>query len=695
MYFGGAAPDNQNYSPYNTPDANTAAEGKTGGPVTHRTYENTLITNVLGSQGTSDRSQWRYHQPVYCKTFTETVRSDSPGLMSSPLRYVYRGHATQYNESYNFGPGFDILNYDKFGGGCDIPPPCPTTTGDPLNPLPGDTLRGSSYCTYTSITWYNTGSSEPIGTGDTYTIQESDYFYKIYYVVTYPNGSTASSSVDCLGLIVPDRNYDFWALTQQPVITDIYPNYRKVLQNEYGEVYIIFWTTVVVQYVNKALYKTLNIQKRDINGVELWTFSYPHTLGLNYQVYQTFMATTFDSTQDNIYVAAKFREYKGTPGFVPYWDGVELYRINAADGSLIWRHTYSTGFSAINLKDIAGISVDNYLNKVWFSVLSFNICGSLAVDVDDPTDLYGGLDLTHSDGATVGYPKSITIFRSYDNNKLIFVWDDDSNRHVIFEGDITGLNINSTVKRISSFTSVRTTQDILCKFVSATANDGSTVYVGAQGMSEFAARLILYDQDFNPIKYANSYGYVKNITVDPSDNTKVYTTVFSAPEAHLNDCGIDFGDNSFCAVYGMDGSLDTINSCVAFTTYSGYSFMPPPNAETSDYSTTVNPYVNRAVITYTPYYLGVDTGGQITGQLTVGLPVTGSGNVSNFAWPNASGLIGAKDNLSVPISSGTPSTTLLTNTSSSRVFQASGSVSTTVTDITGTIGETYAATSFP
>jgi hypothetical protein len=94
MYFGGAAPDNQGYSPYNTPDANTPAEGRTGGPVTHRNYENTLITNVFGTQGTSDRSQWRYHQPVYCKTYTETLRSQSPGLMSTPLRYVYRDHST-------------------------------------------------------------------------------------------------------------------------------------------------------------------------------------------------------------------------------------------------------------------------------------------------------------------------------------------------------------------------------------------------------------------------------------------------------------------------------------------------------------------------------------------------------------------------------------------------------------------------
>ena len=116
MYFGGAAPDNQNYSPYNTPEINLAAEGKTGGGVTHRTFESSLLTNVLGSQGTSDRSQWRYHQPVYCKTYTETRRSEVPGLMSTPLRSMYRGGATSYlgNLGYQLlaGTGFKPLEYD-------------------------------------------------------------------------------------------------------------------------------------------------------------------------------------------------------------------------------------------------------------------------------------------------------------------------------------------------------------------------------------------------------------------------------------------------------------------------------------------------------------------------------------------------------------------------------------------------------
>jgi hypothetical protein len=54
----------------------------------------------LGSQGTANRAEWVYNPPVYCKTYTETVRSTAPGLMSATLRYIYRGGATRYVSNY-------------------------------------------------------------------------------------------------------------------------------------------------------------------------------------------------------------------------------------------------------------------------------------------------------------------------------------------------------------------------------------------------------------------------------------------------------------------------------------------------------------------------------------------------------------------------------------------------------------------
>lgn len=94
-YFGGVAPDNQDYSPYKTPDSNTAAEGITGGGVTHGRYEGGLLTTAVGS-GIATRADWVYNPPVYCRTYTEATRAQVPGLMSAVIRTIYRGGSTRY-----------------------------------------------------------------------------------------------------------------------------------------------------------------------------------------------------------------------------------------------------------------------------------------------------------------------------------------------------------------------------------------------------------------------------------------------------------------------------------------------------------------------------------------------------------------------------------------------------------------------
>ena len=289
------------------------------------------------------------------------------------------------------------------------------------------------------------------------------------------------------------------------------------------------------------------------------------------------------------------------------------------------------------------------------------------------------------------------MIRSLDNTKLYFIWIDASNRHVIYEADSSGLSFSSNVKRISSSTTLSAGAKLSCKFVSATAADGSRVYIGAQGFAQYGARLVLYDEDFNLIKVSSSFGYVKNLTVDPNDNSIVYVTVFQASKIDLLDpCDIKFGPtNAFCAVYTTNGYLDTISSCLAFTTTSGSNFTPPPDAETSDFSVASNPYVNRSIITYSPFtVLGFDGGGQISGYLTIGLPVTASGNTSNFPWPNPSGLISARNNLNVAIPSGSATSSALVFAGGSRTTRASGAVATTVTDITGTILEQYSTANF-
>jgi hypothetical protein len=98
-YFGGTAPATQAYTPYNTPDSNTAAQGYTGGGVTHGRMEGGILTNPTNDTSGS-RASWTYNPPVYCRTFTETVRSSSPGLMSVAIRSVYRGKSASYVSNY-------------------------------------------------------------------------------------------------------------------------------------------------------------------------------------------------------------------------------------------------------------------------------------------------------------------------------------------------------------------------------------------------------------------------------------------------------------------------------------------------------------------------------------------------------------------------------------------------------------------
>jgi hypothetical protein len=99
-YFAGSAPDSQNYTPYNTPEGNTTTQGITGGGVNHGRYEGGILTNILGPQGTVNRSEWVYNPPVYCKTYTQALRTQEPGLMSTVFRYIYRGGAAKYVSNY-------------------------------------------------------------------------------------------------------------------------------------------------------------------------------------------------------------------------------------------------------------------------------------------------------------------------------------------------------------------------------------------------------------------------------------------------------------------------------------------------------------------------------------------------------------------------------------------------------------------
>ena len=98
-WYGAAVPDNQFYDPFETPQGNTSTQGITGGPNSYPRARFPTITNP--TQDTSgSRAAWEYHQPVYCQTFVESVRSDSPGGTGPVVRNMYRGRSSRYVPNY-------------------------------------------------------------------------------------------------------------------------------------------------------------------------------------------------------------------------------------------------------------------------------------------------------------------------------------------------------------------------------------------------------------------------------------------------------------------------------------------------------------------------------------------------------------------------------------------------------------------
>ena len=102
--YGNNPPDNQFYSPFETPEGNTSTQGITGGPVSYPLSQFPLLTNP--TQGTTgSRADWVYNTPVYCQTWTEAVRSQVPPGETADgtntiVRSTYRGRSSRYVPNY-------------------------------------------------------------------------------------------------------------------------------------------------------------------------------------------------------------------------------------------------------------------------------------------------------------------------------------------------------------------------------------------------------------------------------------------------------------------------------------------------------------------------------------------------------------------------------------------------------------------
>jgi len=109
IWYGEQIPDNQLYSPFQTPSSNDNTldgGGITGGGVTHPTLRSPTLTNPTNDTSGS-RSAWVYHYPIYCQSFTETRYSGVPGQMGQPSRNSYRGKSLRYVP--NYGSVYGVL----------------------------------------------------------------------------------------------------------------------------------------------------------------------------------------------------------------------------------------------------------------------------------------------------------------------------------------------------------------------------------------------------------------------------------------------------------------------------------------------------------------------------------------------------------------------------------------------------------
>ena len=102
--YGNNPPDNQFYGPFETPEGNSSTQGITGGPVSYPLSQFPLLTNP--TQGTTgSRADWVYNTPVYCQTWTESVRSEVPPGETADgtntiVRSTYRGRSSRYVPNY-------------------------------------------------------------------------------------------------------------------------------------------------------------------------------------------------------------------------------------------------------------------------------------------------------------------------------------------------------------------------------------------------------------------------------------------------------------------------------------------------------------------------------------------------------------------------------------------------------------------
>jgi hypothetical protein len=320
--------------------------------------------------------------------------------MSSPLRYVYRGSATSYN--YNYGSellankgGFELLPPDDQVFGCPFPVGCPTNSGEPNQVLVGDVLSAVVYCNFFKIEWFNTSSSVVISTSTSYTVQTSDINSNIYYVVTYFDGSTDTSSLSCFPP-VSAVSLRFWFQTLFSLTSNTTSFVYSSVVDNFGDMYFpVIGGTSVFDYT--TVYKISN----DVS--EVWKVAYPQDPSLSSTILNRYGESLYalDSGEDSI----DFISWQWSTGARPTtnWP-VRIYR---------YRISKSTG----SVQDI--VAVDFNPTSIATTLSDFFYINTVLMDSDN--NYY-----------FVGYfPNSISLSRGASiiklSENLTFLWCRDIN----------------------------------------------------------------------------------------------------------------------------------------------------------------------------------------------------------------------------------------------------------------------------
>jgi len=205
---------------------------------------------------------------------------------------------------------------------------------------------------FDKIEWFNTNGNS-LGEGLTYTAQSSDVGYKIYYTVTYPDGSADTSSVDCYSAVL-ESSLGIWFQLYSSSFDRSTP-FAGVIDNT-GDMYLAYPYDSSPQFNQPAVSKITN----DVNKV--WSTALPSPSGASTEFFNSYgssynVVESSDTTIDII----RWNWADSTAG--PYYIDLPItiirHRLNKSDGSLVSSAAVEYSFPGATQSDLLYFNIEN------------------------------------------------------------------------------------------------------------------------------------------------------------------------------------------------------------------------------------------------------------------------------------------------------------------------------------------------